>query len=35
MSLGGGYNEALDTAVKNAADQGIKFAFQNSDQLKR
>ena len=27
MSLGGGYNEALDTAVKNAANQGIKFAL--------
>ncbi|WP_053068575.1 S8 family serine peptidase [Synechococcus sp. WH 8020] len=26
MSLGGGYSEGMDIAIKNAADQGIKFA---------
>ena len=27
MSLGGGFSHGLDTAVKNAANQGIKFAI--------
>ncbi|WP_413324006.1 S8 family serine peptidase [Synechococcus sp. MIT S9503] len=27
MSLGGGFSSGLDTAVKNAADQGIQFAI--------
>ncbi|WP_413744648.1 S8 family serine peptidase [Synechococcus sp. MIT S9451] len=27
MSLGGGFSSGLDAAVKNAADQGIKFAI--------
>ena len=26
MSLGGGYSKGMDIAIKNAADQGIKFA---------
>jgi hypothetical protein len=25
MSLGGGYNPSIDTAIRNAADQGIRF----------